>query len=121
MTEAKDLARPADFDFLHHIGDSYTTVRLYSAPFLAVLKLRAAPAAQDLLDAIEVIRDLYASNARKIPADAPTRFIKPRWKKLVVAEEASTGATTSCAPCRNSRTLCARGYLGAGLAPVQGF
>ena len=84
VTEAKDLARPADFDFLHHIGDSYTTVRLYAVPFLAVLKLRAAPAAQDLLDAIEVIRDLYDSNARKMPADAPTRFIKPRWKKLVV-------------------------------------
>ncbi|OCB01825.1 transposase [Acidithiobacillus ferrivorans] len=84
VTEAKDLARPADFDFLHHIGDSYTTVRLYAAPFLAVLKLRAAPAAHDLLDAVDVIRGLYDSNARKMPAGAPTRFIEPRWKKLVV-------------------------------------
>nr|WP_011265186.1 Tn3 family transposase [Leptospirillum ferrooxidans]AAX38539.1 ORF961 [Leptospirillum ferrooxidans] len=102
VTEAKDLARPADFDFLHHIGDSYTTVRLYAAPFLAVLKLRVAPAAQDLLDAIEVIRDLYDSNARKMPADAPTRFIKPRWKKLVV---------TGDGPDRRYYELCALSEL----------
>ncbi|HHK8772849.1 TPA: hypothetical protein ACQZCB_004538, partial [Escherichia coli] len=27
VTEAQTLARPADFDFLHHIGESYATLR----------------------------------------------------------------------------------------------
>jgi hypothetical protein len=40
--------------------------------FLDVLKLRAAPAAKDVLDAIEVLRGMNSDNARKVPADAPT-------------------------------------------------
>lgn len=85
--EAQTLARPGDFDFLHHISESYTTVRRYAPEFLAVLKFRAAPAAKDVLEAIEVLRTMNKDNTRKVPADAPTRFIKPRWAKLVVTDE----------------------------------
>src|SRR5258708_29314896 len=46
VTEAQTLARPADFDFLHHIGESYATLRRYAPQFLDVLKLRAAPTAK---------------------------------------------------------------------------
>ncbi|MDW7571609.1 Tn3 family transposase, partial [Klebsiella pneumoniae] len=82
-TEAQILAQPDDFDFLHRIGESYATMRRYAPEFLAVLKLRAAPAAKNVLDAIEVLRGMNTDNARKLPADAPTGFIKPRWQKLV--------------------------------------
>jgi hypothetical protein len=75
-----------DFDFLHRIGESYATLRRYAPEFLAVLKLRAAPAAKDVLDAIEVLRGMNSDNARKVPADAPTDFIKPRWQKLVMTD-----------------------------------
>lgn len=51
-----------------------------------MLKLRAAPAAKDVLDAIEVLRGMNSDNARKVPADAPTEFIKPRWQKLVMTD-----------------------------------
>ena len=54
--------------------------------FLDVLKLHAAPAAQGVLDAIEVVRRMNADSARKVPMDAPTAFIKPRWKSLVVTD-----------------------------------
>mgnify|MGYP006897030170 CR=1 FL=1 len=60
--------------------------RAYRPEFLAVLKLRAAPAAKDVLDAIEVLRGMNSDNARKVPADAPTDFIKPRWQKLVMTD-----------------------------------
>ena len=66
-----------------------------------MLKLRAAPAAKDVLDAIEVLRGMNADNARKVPADAPTAFIKPRWKSWSSPMAASTGAITSCARYRN--------------------
>ncbi len=49
VTEAQKLAQPEDFDFLHRIGDNYATLRRYAPEFLAVLKLRAAPAAKDVL------------------------------------------------------------------------
>jgi hypothetical protein len=58
----------------------------YAPAFLDVLKLRAAPAAKGVLDAIEVLRAMNAENARKIPADAPTGFIKKRWEKLVMTD-----------------------------------
>lgn len=51
-----------------------------------MLKLRAAPAAQAVLDAIEVVRGMNSDSARKVPTDAPTAFIKPRWKPLVITE-----------------------------------
>ncbi|MQA49899.1 Tn3 family transposase [Klebsiella pneumoniae] len=84
--EAQKLAQPDDFDFLHRIGESYATLRRYAPEFLAVLKLRAAPAAKNVLDAIEVLRGMNTDNARKLPADAPTGFIKPRWQKLVMTD-----------------------------------
>jgi len=87
VTEAQKLAQPEDFDFLHRIGESYATLRRYAPEFLAVLKLNAAPAARGVLDAIDVLRGMNADNARKVPADAPTEFIKKRWAKLVFTND----------------------------------
>jgi TnpA family transposase len=84
VNEAQALAQPDDFDFLHRIGESYSTLRRYAPALLEVLKLRAAPAARKVLDAITTLRDLNTDNARKVPVDAPTEFIKPRWRKLVM-------------------------------------
>lgn len=83
VIEAQKLAQPDDFDFLHRIGESYATLRRYAPEFLAVLTLRAAPAAKDVLDAIEMLRRMNADNSRKVPANAPIGFIKKRWEKLV--------------------------------------
>lgn len=87
VSEAQKLAQPASFDFLHRIGDSYATLRRYAPEFLAILKLQAAPAAKGVLDAIDVLRGMNADNARKVPADAPTEFIKKRWEKLVLTDD----------------------------------
>ena len=64
-----------------------TTLRRYAPQFLEVLKLRAAPAAKGVLDAIDVLRGMNADNARKVPAGAPTAFVKPRWARLVLTDE----------------------------------
>ena len=87
VTEAQKLAQPEGFDFLHRISESYATLRRYAPQFLDVLKLRAAPAAKGVLDAINVLRGMNTDNARKVPADAPTEFIKPRWAKLVLTDD----------------------------------
>ena len=87
VVEAQKLAQPEDFDFLHRIGESYPTLRRYAAEFLDALKLRAAPAAQGVFDAIKVLRAMNAENVRKVPANAPTDFVKKRWEKLVMTDE----------------------------------
>jgi len=48
--------------------------------------MKAAPAAQDILDAVDLLKLLNASNARKLPKDAPTGFVKKRWETLVFTE-----------------------------------
>jgi len=87
VSEAQKLAQPEGFDFLHRIGESYATLRRYAPEFLAVLTLRAAPAAKAVLDAIDLLRGMNTDNTRKVPADAPTEFVKPRWAKLVLTNE----------------------------------
>ncbi|MCA4135463.1 Tn3 family transposase [Arthrobacter sp. M4] len=86
IAQAKELTRPALEDHLTLVSAHFTTLRRYTPAFLAVLDLHAAPAAQDLLSAINVIRTLNATGARKVPDDAPISFIRPRWKPLVFTE-----------------------------------
>ena len=83
VSEAQVLAQPESFDFLHRMGDGYATLRRYAPEFLEVLKLRAAPAAKDVLDAVEALRLMNSSNAKQVPGDAPSKFITPRWARLV--------------------------------------
>jgi TnpA family transposase len=84
VTEAAQLAQPQTFDHLSLIGEQYGTLRRYTPEFLDVLKLKAA---QAVLDAIDVVREMNATGSRKVPEDAPTSFIKTRWKPLVFTRE----------------------------------
>ena len=43
----------------------------------------AASTAQDLLAGVEVIKKMNANQVRKVPDDAPTSFVRKRWKSLV--------------------------------------
>ncbi|EXE24383.1 tn3 transposase DDE domain protein, partial [Acinetobacter sp. 907131] len=81
------LAQPEDFDFLPRIGESYATLRRYAPELLAILKLRAAPAAKDMLAAVELLRSMNVDNTRKIPSNAPIAFIKKRWARLVFTDD----------------------------------
>lgn len=84
VTEAAQLAQPQTFDHLHLVGEQYGTLRRYTPEFLDVLKLKAAArAAQAVLDAIDVVREMNATGSRKVPGNAPTCFIKARWTPLV--------------------------------------
>ena len=87
ILETKKVAQPENFDFLPLIGDSYSTLRRYTPAFLEVLKIQATPASQGIVDAIEIVRQLNIDNSRKIPANAPTNFIRKRWQDLVIKEE----------------------------------
>jgi TnpA family transposase len=86
VTEAQKLARSEDFDYLHRIGNGYAQIRRYAPAFLEALQLKAAPAAQDILEAVETLKTLNAENVRNVPKDAPTGFVRKRWKNLVFTE-----------------------------------
>src|SRR5260363_285824 len=54
---------------------------------LDALQMKVAPAAQDVLSAVETLKTLNAENARKVPQDVPTRFVRKRWESLVFKAE----------------------------------
>ncbi len=87
VTEAKALARGKDFDSLPQIRDSYAMLRRYTPDLLQTLTFLAAPAAADLLEAVDVVRELNRSGARPVPEAAPRSIVRPRWARVVFAED----------------------------------
>jgi TnpA family transposase len=77
------LAQPDQVDVLAHLSDGYTQLRRYTPLFLDTLTFKAAPAARAVLSGVETLTALNASQVRKLPADAPTAFVRKRWRELV--------------------------------------
>src|SRR5260364_470500 len=78
---------PREVDDLHRIGDGDAQVRRYAPALLDALQMKVAPAAQDVLSAVEAHKTLSAENARKVPQVVPTRFVRKRWESLVFKAE----------------------------------
>jgi hypothetical protein len=87
ITEAEALARPEDFDFLSLVGDGFTQLRRYTPTLLEALSMKAAPAARELLAAVEMLKGMNDRQARKVPDDAPTSFVRKRWENLVRTDD----------------------------------
>lgn len=83
VTDAETLAQPENFDFLSLIGDGFNQLRRYTPALLEALTMKAAPSAQDLLAGVEVLKGMNERQARKVPDDAPTSFVRKRWESLV--------------------------------------
>ncbi len=86
VDEAERLAEPESFDHLHLLTESYGQVRRYAPALLETFDFGAAPAVAPLLAAIDTLRAMNRSNARKVPDDAPMGFLRPRWKPYVLTE-----------------------------------
>ncbi len=49
--------------------------------------MTTAPTARELLAGVEVLRGMNERQARKVPDDAPTSFVRKRWESLMRAED----------------------------------
>jgi hypothetical protein len=56
VTEAETLAQPEDFDYLSSVDDGFSQLRRYTPALLAALDMKAAPAARDVLEAVDVLK-----------------------------------------------------------------
>ena len=83
VAEAQTLAQPEEFDYLALLDDRYSSVRKFAPLLLAHFEFYAAPAAAELLRALDLLRDLNASGKRRLPDHVPTGFVKPRWRPYV--------------------------------------
>ena len=84
VDEAERLAQPESFDHLHLLTENYDQVRRYAPVLLETFDFRGAPAVAPLMGAIDTLRTMNRSNARKVPVEAPTSFLRKRWKPYVL-------------------------------------
>jgi len=83
VSEAERLAQPEDFDYLALVSDGFSQLRRYTPALLDALTMKAAPSARELLAGVEVLKGMNERQARKVPDDAPTSFVRKRWEPLV--------------------------------------
>src|SRR5271166_4353580 len=72
--------RPAN---LGEIVERYASVRRMSPVILGAFVFRSWKEHDPLLAALDVVRELHASGAKKLPARAPMGFLRPVWRKVV--------------------------------------
>ena len=73
--EAKRLMRPIDYDYLDLIEKKFYVLRKYTPTMLKVLKFRSTKAAEPLLKAVDILRDMNETGSRKVPDSAPLDFV----------------------------------------------
>ena len=70
-------------DNLGEIVERYASVRRMSPVVLGALAFRSWKENDPLLAALDVVRELHASGAKKLPPRAPMGFLRPIWRKVV--------------------------------------
>jgi TnpA family transposase len=73
-------------DNLGEVVERYALVRRLSPVVLGAFTFRSWKDNDPLLAALDVVRELHASGAKKLPAHPPTTFLRPVWRKLVKSE-----------------------------------
>jgi hypothetical protein len=118
--EAEKLARSEDFDYLGLLGNHYSQFRRYTPTFLEAFEFKAAPAAQKILDAIEVLKGLTISNSRSVP-DAQGLHPSPLGA-LRVHRSGTRPSVLRVMRLDGAQKRAALGrYLGTRKPPVQGL
>lgn len=87
IVDAENLSKPEKYDFLFLLSERFGQLRRYTPSFLDSLEMNSAPSAAELLAGVDVLREMNERQARKVPDDAPTSFIRKRWKNLVHTED----------------------------------
>lgn len=80
---------PRDHGHLAALDGSYGYLRQFTPQFLASVEFAGGTAASGLLEAVQILRDLNATGARKVPVNAPAGFVPARWAGYLETAAAS--------------------------------
>lgn len=89
VEEAQKLARPSDYDYLDLLEKRFYFLRRYTPKLLEILEFKSSQANEPILKALDIIRNLNKTGKRKIPSDAPIKFISKRWKRYLYTDDGS--------------------------------
>lgn len=70
---------PRDHGHLAMLDASIGYLRQFAPAVVTAVRFAGGPGTTELLRAVGVLGELYATGARKVPADAPTGFVPTRW------------------------------------------
>jgi TnpA family transposase len=86
VAEADQISHRESFNALEHIDSHYKTIHRYAPTMLETFEFKGHSSMKSLLSALVLLRRLNTDEIRKVPSDAPTQFVKDRWKEYVFAE-----------------------------------
>ncbi|MDG3017226.1 Tn3 family transposase [Speluncibacter jeojiensis] len=85
---------PRDHGHLASLDGSYSYLRQFTPHVLEAVAFAGGTAANELLAAVAILRQLNATGARKVPADAPAGFVPARWRGYL-ADATKSGNTSA--------------------------
>ena len=80
------LARPLLGSPLQDFRAQFPQFRQYTPKFLEIFQFEAIPAQQQLLKALEVLRQMNREEQTRVPSDAPRSFVRPNWAPFVFTD-----------------------------------
>ena len=83
IEQAAALTRQIDIDPLDFVVDGYARLRRYTPRLLESLSFHGSRAVASLMAAIDVLRALNRTGDRRVPAEAPIAFARPKWLKRI--------------------------------------
>ena len=84
VAEAGALARSEEFDPYQALGEHHAGIRRWAPAFLDAFTFQAVPAAASLMRALDVLRTMNRAGSTRLPATAPTGFVRQRWSRHVL-------------------------------------
>lgn len=85
---------PRDHGHLAALDGSYGYLRQFTPQVLNAVRFASGTAATGLLEAVEILRELNATGARRVPDDAPDGFVPAKWRGYLETA-AKSGNTTA--------------------------
>jgi TnpA family transposase len=83
VAECPIIMRPRDDNYFDLWAHRYSYFRRFVPHFLKTLEFASDRHHEDLLQAVELLKKINAEGKRKLPEDAPTSFISPKWKPYI--------------------------------------
>ena len=86
VAQAEILVRPETIDRTAELIERHRTVKLFAGQFLRAFAFRGAGPVQGILEALDIIGDLYRTGKRRLPDKVPLRFVPTSWRSFVIRD-----------------------------------
>lgn len=87
ISVTKEILKPTRNNYLSFLDNHFNRLRQFSGNFLKTLTFYSGIQNDNFLYAIEIVLGLHTGSRKKVPDDAPIKFITPTWAKYVFNED----------------------------------